>query len=1020
MQKGRSAYKILGIALLVCFNVIVYGQQTKQFENPEQLFQKGLQLFQKEKYGAAKTLFEEYLTIEQETLKASSASYYIAISSLYLEQPNAENKIISFAKNNSEHPKAVFAFYELGNFYYQRKKYDKVINTFEEVDADLLSFDQKNDMRFKLGYSYFSKKKFDRAKTLFDRIKNQKHHYKTAATYYSGYIAFQNKDYSSAYTDFMNIVDDPSYGKIVKPNIVKILYKQEKYKELIDFTDKKKLKDSESNLYVAESYFFNENFSLAKKHYGIYFKNRSRAADEVNYRYGYTLLKNNDYAEASEYFKKSALLDDELGQNSAYNLGICYLKTNQKGYALGAFLHASDLEFDKKIQEEALISYAKLNYENKNYQEAIRTLEQLNEKFPSSKHYKENEELLTDAYVNSNNYKQAVSYLEKIKNKSHREKLAYQKATYKLGVENYNNSKFEEGLVNFEKSLKYPYDKKFLLAASFWTAETYARGKQYNEAIKFYSRIFENDPLKTSTYYLRTRYGIGYAYYNTKQYSKALNHFKYYVINNKASSKSERLYVVDATTRLADCYYVTKDYNSAINEYKQVKAQQSLHLDYASFQLSILEYSDGRIEESKKHLDEIINEHKDSPFHDDALFQRALIDLETGAYASAVAGFSDLIDYKPNHKLVPLAYSKRALAYGNLNKYNEELDDYLYVLDHYITNPIAHKIIEGLSNSLAKVGREEEFNAYLEKYKKANPNDTELSAIEFEAAKTLYFNQKYETAIVSLNNYISSYGGTAQAYEGQYYLAESYRKTNQMMDAVATYEKVIAANKSEYIIRSIYKAAEIYYDEKKYENAIKKYLQLGERANTEKDNVKSYRGLMRSYYHIEDCSSAIANAKQLLASGFTNDDLRDESKLTIGKCNIKQDNIEEANKTLKEIVESNSGVIGAEANYLLAKIQYDAGEYDHSIEVLHAMNKSYANIDYWIGMSYLLISKNLIAKEEDFQAKATLNSIIQYSKIEEIVGEAQKLLDKLEDKVNKDKIESDSLNVITIDSLENE
>ena len=56
---------------------------------------------------------------------------------------------------------------------------------------------------------------------------------------------------------------------------------------------------------------------------------------------------------------------------------------------------------------------------------------------------------------------------------------------------------YVEALTFLEKSLKYPIDKNLVLAASFWTAETFSKGGKYNESITYYARIFENDPLKS-------------------------------------------------------------------------------------------------------------------------------------------------------------------------------------------------------------------------------------------------------------------------------------------------------------------------------------------------------------------------------------------------------------------------------------------------------------------------------------------------------------------------------------------
>ena len=53
------------------------------------------------------------------------------------------------------------------------------------------------------------------------------------------------------------------------------------------------------------------------------------------------------------------------------------------------------------------------------------------------------------------------------------------------------------------------------------------------------------------------------------------------------------------------------------------------------------------------------------------------------------------------------------------------------------------------------------------------------------------------------------------------------------------------------------------------------------------------------------------------------------------------------------------------------------------------MNENFSAYDNWLGKAFLLIADNYVALNELFQAKATVNSIIQYSPVKEIVDEAK-------------------------------
>jgi tetratricopeptide (TPR) repeat protein len=95
-------------------------------------------------------------------------------------------------------------------------------------------------------------------------------------------------------------------------------------------------------------------------------------------------------------------------------LGESYLKLDKKQQALNAFKNASEMDFDKKIQEDANLNYAKLSYEVGNsYQSVPDVLASFLNKYPQSPNKAEVESLLINSYITSKNYKEALTLLEK-------------------------------------------------------------------------------------------------------------------------------------------------------------------------------------------------------------------------------------------------------------------------------------------------------------------------------------------------------------------------------------------------------------------------------------------------------------------------------------------------------------------------------------------------------------------------------------------------------------------------------
>ena len=91
---------------------------------------------------------------------------------------------------------------------------------------------------------------------------------------------------------------------------------------------------------------------------------------------------------------------------------------------------------------------------------------------------------------------------------------------------------------------------------------------------------------------------------------------------------------------------------------------------------------------------------------------------------------------------------------------------------------------------------------------------------------------------------------------------------------------------------------------------------------------------------------------------------------------------------------------GAEAKYTLALIEYKMGNYKTSQSKCYDVASQVPSYDYWIAKSFILLADNHIALKDTFEAKATLQSLLDnYKKDpsdqEDIKAIAQEKLDDL-------------------------
>lgn len=993
--KSLTVRRTFCILILSFFFSSLQAQHQLSQSRTEILYQKGSELIAHANYGAARKVFSEFLEETSSTdPRRSEAEYYVAFSALSLSHNDGEKLIDEFITRNPSSPKAATAFYDLANFFYDEKSYAKATTYFKKVDYPALTLDQQNQAHFRAGYSFFNLKKLDEALEQFNLVKNVNSQYAPAANYYAGFIEYSNGQYEEALKDLRKAESNPSYAPVVPYLIANVLYKQKKYDELLQYVNSVKNKTGIQNsneiaLLAAEAYYFKGDYKNAVDAYERYLAdNPAKAESPVLFRAGFSNYQLNQTDKAVTYLSKSAAGKDSTSYYASYYLGILYLKQGQKPLATNAFDFARKYTKDPKLVEESSFQYAKVLYDGGRPEQAIAEFEKFMKDFRGSEHSTEVRELLAQAYINGNNYHKAIEYIESLSSKSPQVEQAYQKATYLKGVELFNKEDYAAAVENFEKSLRFPRDPAFVVHASFWAAEAYSMGQKFEPAIRLYKKVLESGSAVDLETLLKTRYGLGYAHYNLEAYDNALLNFQDFVNRGNRSTPN----YADGLIRLADCFYVSKKYEEALSNYTKARNIGSPDNDYVLLQTGVISGIQRKYAESKNQLTLLIQNYPKSQYRDEALFQRAQFDIEQGNSQAAIDGLSQLIRESANSKFLPYAYMRRASSYFNLKQYDKSIADYGAVIRQFPTHPLAQEVLLPLQDALTAAGKSSEFETYLAQFKKANPGNQALENIEFETGKNLYFDQQYQKAITSLNNFLAAYPSSSRVAESKYYVAESHYRLKDLTKAYPIYKELSADPNFAFGSRVEGRLAEIEYKQGMYPDAVRSFKRLERLATNKKEQSNAWMGLMESFYMQAQYDSADAYARIIIDRGAVNASAQNKASLYLGKSAMARGDYETAKDEFLNTLNTAQDEYGAEAKYLLGQIFYLEKNYTQAFETLTGLNKDFEAYESWVGKSFLLIADVFYAQEDYFQAKATLQSLISDFPSEAVKEEARKKL----------------------------
>ncbi|MBA4323164.1 MAG: hypothetical protein C0408_10145, partial [Odoribacter sp.] len=468
--------------------------------------------------------------------------------------------------------------------------------------------------------------------------------------------------------------------------------------------------------------------------------------------------KNGELDKAIKIFLDINAKSDVLSQNIWFLLGDCYIQKDDKKRAQFAFGQASQLNYNSKLKEESLFNYAKLTFETSYspFGEAIGAFQEYIDLYPGSDKIEEVYNYLVASYMQLKNYKAAIASLDKIRNKDSRLEEAYQRVAFYRGLELFKNIEIEASTDMFDKSLKYEkYNRSIRARAIYWRGEAWYRLGQYDKAIAAYQEFMGIPGSMLLSEYNLVRYNLGYALYNTKDYTNALTHFKTF----ESGVNTMRLDILaDAKNRIADCYYITTNYPLAISYYDKVIEYGKVDADYAMYQkgfaLGLTNDQKGKV----TILTTLITKYPVSLYIPGALFERGRANIQLKEIKKGEADFYSVINNYPNSLYVPRAIVQMGLLYFDTGDNPGAVKQFMKVIENFKSTPEARYAMTGLRNTYVEMNDVESYFAYIKTLAGyGDVNLAEKDSLLYGSGEKFYMTGSCGKASEIFRNYLSEF-----------------------------------------------------------------------------------------------------------------------------------------------------------------------------------------------------------------------------------------------------------------------
>jgi TolA-binding protein/predicted negative regulator of RcsB-dependent stress response len=1005
---------ILIFSFLLLFILPVSSQVQFTAKEIGSEFYRGMELFNKEKYPAAIRLFDSFVRNGDKSnlILVADAEYYSSIAALKLFNPDAEYRMMMFIYTHPESPRINDARLELGNYFYQNKNFRKAADYYETVNRQELKSDKLPEYFFRFGYSLYIKGDQSKALLMFSEIKDIDTEYTQPAVYYFSQIAYEQKMYQTALEGFMRLKEDETFGSIVPFYIVQILYMQKDYDGILSMAPNLlksagKTRAVELYRFIGDAYYSKENYKEALPYLEKYSTGAKASGREDKYELGYCYYKTGDIDKAIKLFLEIGAKNDLLSQNIWDILGDCYLQKGDKQRSRLAFGEASVMNFDKKIKEESLYNFAKLTYETAYapFGEAIAAFQEYIDLYPGSKRIQEVYDYLVGTFMQIKNYKAALAALDKIGNKDSRLEEAYQKVAFFRGLELFKNLEIEASVSMFEKSLKYEkYNMQIRARATYWRGEANYRLGHYDLAKDDYM-LFMGLPGSTllSEYNL-VKYNLGYTFFNLKDYTNALNNFKAF---ESGASNPRPEVIADAKNRIADCYYIATNYSSAIDYYDKVIAYGNQDADYAMFQKG---FSLGLINDTKGKINvltALIQKFPSSTFVPDAIFERGRAYLVLEDFKNGEADFNTIISNYSGSSFVPRSIVQLGLLYYNIGENEKAISQYKKVIENYKSTPEARDAMTGLRNTYVDLNEVDAYFAYvktLDGY--GDINLVQKDSLLYMSGENLFMTGKYDKATDILKSYLSEFPEGSFRQNAQYYLAECLRSAGKNDEALKLYIEVSDEPNNQFLEQSLIVASSMLYDKEDYTSSLNYYEKLEKVSSSDANTLISLKGELKSAYQAGDAQKTIIAAGKIINLPNIPEELAREATFMSAKANYSLNNFDDALREFRKVATEVTSVEGAESKYRVAELLNKKDKPGEAEKVITEFIDQKSPHQFWMARVFLLLADISIKKGDSLQARATLQSLKDYYKVDNdgILDEVKAKLNSLdENKTDTDK-----------------
>ncbi len=486
---------------------------------------------------------------------------------------NFEPAIRITEAENEVHQRALLG---MGVSLYHLGDYEQATDYFRNAESINPSF-EPDKINFYMAESYFSLGKYQEALSRYNSIKSNEAEYVQQLTYSKGYCHFNLGSYSNAAYQFAEFID--------------------RYPNDFRITDAK--------LRLADSYYGARNFAAASRIFKQLFQSGKYSSDDpyAYYQYAQALYKSGETNAAITEFRnlQQKFPDSKYAESSLFTVGFIKFQEGEFEDAITDFRYVLQIYKNSALTPVVFYSIGDAYFNLGMYDSAIVNYRNVLTKYPSSEYVFDAINGMQYSYVAMGKSDEAINLIDRYTSQNPNLKFSdlifFKKGEIYYSQRDYQNAKtsYQEFLVKYPRSSLVP-------EAYFWLGKSSQNLKQDDEAIFYFTKVFESYPGSESAAVSVIELG------------------KMYEANGNYQASIEVL--EQASTKLKD--------SPRLPEVLFIKGTAYVKMD--------------NIQKAYGTFEELAMYHRETIFADQAKFEMGLIDMAAGRYDAANKNFLDVAE----------------------------------------------------------------------------------------------------------------------------------------------------------------------------------------------------------------------------------------------------------------------------------------------------------------------------------------------------------------------------------------